>query len=290
MLFHALICVSHEPPHRRARRPRPRLMIVLALIMGTINGCQNHARQDNPRLTVLVAASTIDVMTEFAENYQRKTGVTIDMAAGPSNGLARQIIAGAPADVYVSASPEWATLLAEKGLVQRKTTLFRNSLALVVPRGNPADVQTLSDLRDPRVERLALAGENVPAGEYAEALLRDRRLLKPLREAGKIVRGHDVRVTLGYVERGEVAAGIVYATDAMASDHVVVASQLDHAWQPPIRYPVILLSGSTAEAEAFYQALIAPERSELFARHGFTPVIELIEPRSHAPLRPEESP
>lgn len=273
--------------YRSTSRWRPGMLLALLLVIGAINGCEHKAADDAPELTVLVAASTIDVMTEFAEKYEQSTGVHVNIAAGPSNGLARQIIAGAPADVYVSASPEWADLLAEKGLVARTRTLCLNSLVLIVPRDNPARVESLADLRDPRVKRLALAGENVPAGEYAEELLRDRGLWEPLRSAGKIIRGHDVRVTLGYVERGEVAAGIVYATDALASDRVIKASRLNDTWQPTIRYPVVLLKGAAAEAEAMYEALLSAGHSDLFTRHGFTPVAM---PASSATSRTEESP
>ena len=244
-------------------------LIAVAIVL--LIGCGGSSESESPRVTLLVAASTTDLMTEFAKGYERKTGVAIDVAAGPSNGLARQILAGAPAEVFVSASPEWAETLLEHGLVERTTPLLRNRLVLIVPKGNPARIESLSDLMNPEIERVALAGENVPAGEYAETMLRNRKLFKALRSAGKIVRGHDVRVTLGFVERGEVAAGIVYATDARVSEAVEVVETMNSQWHPPIRYPAVLLKQASPEGEAFYEALISGKNDNFFMRYGFAP-------------------
>ena len=243
--------------------------MTLAIVL--LMGCGHAPQGERPRVTVLVAASTTDLMTQFADIYEQKTGVAIDVAAGPSNGLARQILAGAPAEVFVSASPKWAETLRNHGLVERTTPLLRNRLVLIVPKGNPARIEQLSDLMNPKIERVALAGENVPAGEYAETMLRNQKLFKALRSAGKIVRGHDVRVTLGFVERGEVAAGIVYATDARVSQAVEVVEEIDPSWHPPILYPAVLLKQSSAEGVAFYENLTSGKHGDFFIRFGFAP-------------------
>ena len=172
-------------------------------------------------------------------------------------------------------STEWADSLRSKGLAIEARNLLGNSLVIAVPGGNPAGVKSPGDLAGEAVKKLALAGENVPAGKYAEQALRSAGLGEQLKT--KIVRGQDVRMTLGFVERGEVEAGIVYATDVKLSRAVETAYRFDPGMHDPIVYPLVLLSGAekNENARGFDAYLRTAEARAVFERHGFTCRTEL---------------
>ena len=201
--------------------------------------------------------------------------IAVQISTGPSNGLAQQILAGAPADVFLSASRQWATAITEAGLASETVELLTNRMVLIVPKGNPAGVQEPSDLASARVTRVAIAGENVPAGTYAEQALRNLKLLDLLQQSNKLARGSDVRVTLAYVERAEAEAGIVYATDARVSQQVEVVKELDPRSYDPVVYPVVLLK-RIPERDAprgFFDFLQSAKARAVFDHFGFTPLV-----------------
>jgi molybdate transport system substrate-binding protein len=222
-------------------------------------------------LIFLVAASTKDAIEELAGEFERQTGTHVRISAGPSNALAAQIASGAPAELFLAASEQWADYLHQERLTEAATPLLTNDLVLIVPRDNPAEVRTAADLAAPRVKRVALAGENVPAGIYAEQSLRALDLYEGLADAKKIVRGQDVRATLGYVARGEADAGIVYATDARISDDVSVVDRFDPKTYDRIVYPLVLVrrDRSNATARKLYDFFRSPEAATVFERFGF---------------------
>ncbi|MCO6459516.1 MAG: molybdate ABC transporter substrate-binding protein, partial [Pirellulaceae bacterium] len=224
-------------------------------------------------ITVLAAASTTDAIHDIAEAFETShPGVAVRISTGPSNSLAQQVIAGAPADIYLSANMKWADAVAEQGLAEETVELLTNRMVLVVPRGNPAGVKEPGDLVGPGVTMVALAGENVPAGIYAEQALRQLQLLDELREGRKLARGADVRITLAYVERGEAEAGIVYATDARISDQVEVVAELDPMSHDQVTYPVVLLKAAKDKTAArqFLRFLQSAEAQTVFERYGFS--------------------
>ena len=112
------------------------------------------------------AASTKDVMEELAKKFSVDGKVKIN--PGPSNGLATQILAGAPADLFLSASPQWADEIVKANQAAESVRLLTNRLVLVVPKGNPGQVHEPKDLLSPSVTKIASAGEEVPAGKYAD--------------------------------------------------------------------------------------------------------------------------
>ncbi|MBW3600239.1 MAG: molybdate ABC transporter substrate-binding protein [Planctomycetes bacterium] len=221
---------------------------------------------------VLAAASTTDAVKEVARLFEERRGVEVKVSTGPSSGLAQQIIAGAPADVFLSANEQWGRTIEEEGLAALSKPLLANRLVLVVPRGNPAGVASPADLRSEAVERIALAGEHVPAGIYADDALRALDLREELAAAGKIVRGHDVRVALTYVEQAEVEAGIVYSTDAKRTDRVEAAYVFPPEAGDPIRYPALLINRKDASPAAaqFFEFLFSEHAAGVFQKHGFT--------------------
>jgi molybdate transport system substrate-binding protein len=239
---------------------------------------------------LLAAASTTEAMQEVAALFEKKSGAKVEINPGASNALAQQIIAGAPADVFLSANEKWADEVKKHRLAAEARPLLGNRLAIVVPRGNPAGVRSPADLTADSVKQVALAGEQVPAGFYADQALKSLDLAAKLAEAKKIVRGADVRITLSYVERGEVEAGIVYATDARISDKVETVYTFDPATHDALVYPAVLVKRDGAEpaaaAREFFEFLFSAEAGAVFRRHGFLPVGE---PMDDAPARPRDA-
>ncbi len=242
----------------------------------TLTGCGADSGPAPPptALTVLAAASTGDAMQEIASQFQEASGVTVHVSPGPSNNLAQQIIAGAPADVFLSANETWAAEVAKADLAAETVTLLAGELVLVVPSGNPAGIQSAADLLSERVKHVALAGENVPAGMYAEQALSHLKLLEPLKESSKIVRGQSVRVALSYVERGEAEAGIVYATDTHGNHRVQTILTFPAESHEPICYYAVRIGGegSPPAAQAFFDFLRGPDAAIVFRKFGFVPL------------------
>ena len=228
-------------------------------------------RKQQSKVLFLAAASTTGAVTDIAELYKRETEVEVTVSTGPSNALAQQILSGAPADVFLSANPKWADAVSEEGLAADRRDVLGNSLVIVVPKGNPAAVKSPEDLTGEEVKHVALAGEKVPAGIYAEEALRSAKIYEKLIEQSKIVRGHDVRITLGYIEAGETQAGVVYATDALSSGKVEVVYCFPEGSHSPITYPLVLIkqSDNSEEAKRFFEFLQSTKALNVFSDHGF---------------------
>jgi molybdate transport system substrate-binding protein len=241
---------------------------VLSLALA-LYGC--GADEGGKSATVFVAASTRDAVEELAGLFAARQPYTIKVHAESSSKLALQITQGAPAHLFLSANEKWADHVRDEGYAQESGILLGNRLVLIVPAGNDAGVQKPADLVGPKVKKVAVAGPNVPAGMYACQALGKLELWEQLEESKRVVSGEDVRMTLAFVERGEVEAGIVYATDAAISKKVVVVHTFDSGLHAPIRYPLVLLKSgqSNAAARAFHEFLLSEEAAGVFRRYGF---------------------
>lgn len=224
-------------------------------------------------VTFLAGAGTTNASGEAAAAFSLQTGIPVRFSPGPSNFHASQILAGAPADVFLSANEQWADAVIEAGLAIESKRLFCNALVIVVPKGNPANIRAPGDLLRDDVRRLALAGESVPAGIYAAQSLRAAGVYDTLLQQGKVVRAEDVRFTLAYADRGEVDAAIVYATDARIAEHTEIAHTFDEASHEPIVFTAVHLKTKKPNdaARRFYEFLQSPEAMAIFAGHGFMP-------------------
>ena len=221
---------------------------------------------------LLAAASTSEAVVALTRRFEEVTRVKIKVTTGASNALANQILAGVPSHVFLSASMEWAERIVRGGLAEETRPLLGNRLVMVTPRGNPAGIHRPEDLLSDRLRHIALAGDKVPAGAYAEQALRRAGLYDKLTGLNRVARGQDVRLTLGYVETGEAEAGIVYATDARASNRIDVVYSFPEESHDPITYPLILLRSDKAEDEGrrLFDFLSSPEAMTVFERFGFS--------------------
>jgi len=248
-------------------------LMALALL-GCGQTAPEQARTDAQGKAVLcfVGASTKDAIEEAGAAWSKETGVEVKLNADDSSKLATQIVNGAPADLFLSANEKWANFVKDKGFAQEVKPFLGNSLVIVVPQGNPAGVATPEDLTTPRVKRVAVAGPTVPAGIYARQALGKLQLWDDLEKEKKIVAGENVRVTLTYVERGEVEAGIVYSTDARITDKVQAVYTFEAGTHDPIVFQLVLLKAGekNAAARRFFEQLQTPQAAAIFQKYGFT--------------------
>ncbi|UUO09134.1 molybdate ABC transporter substrate-binding protein [Blastopirellula sp. J2-11] len=247
---------------------RSAIIGVLVLTIFVSSGCRSSRDLAKSRqtITLLAAASLTNAIQEAADAWSHKSGIQVRISFGPSNALAQQILSGAPADVYLSANERWADALAAQDQIDQRIAMLSNRLVWIAPQENRAGIANPSEIVE-KARRIALAGENVPAGMYADQSLRSSGIYNKL--ADRIVRGADVRTTLAYVEQGEVDAGIVYATDAAITKRVIVLGELDPASYDSIIYPAVLLKDAPPEAAGFFTFLQSSEAREIFARHHF---------------------
>lgn len=223
-------------------------------------------------ITVFAAISLTEALREIAADYKRRTGDTVALNLGASSLLARQIQEGAPADLFLSAGVREMDALEKLGLLQSgsRRTLLSNSLAIVMHKDSSLPIRSAHDLADPQVKRIALADPRVvPAGEYARNYLEKIGLWTSI--SNKIVPTDNVRAALAAVESGNVEAGIVYATDAHASDQVRVTVAVAASDGPSIRYPVAVLKAARHQsgAQKFLSHLQSGPSQTVFKRHGF---------------------
>lgn len=214
-------------------------------------------------------------LTEAARAFREQTGQTVELNFGATGRLLAQIKAGAPVDAFLAASSEQMDRAVTQRLVDpaSRTEVAGNRLVLIAPLDGAVKVESFKGLGNPAIRRLAI-GEprTVPAGYYAQQVLRSLKLPPDLSE--RIVHASSVRQALDYVERGEVDAGIVYATDLKQSrGKVREVAVADADWHEPIRYVAATVSDSprAAEAAAFIRFLTSAAGQRIFAAHGFFP-------------------
>jgi len=223
-------------------------------------------------IRVWAAASLLDALNAVAVDYEKTSGDHIIFNFAGSSVLARQIIEGAPADIFFSADQAWMDTMEKAGLIDPSTrrSPIGNSLVIVVSRTDGAVVNSSADLASPNVGKLALADpEVVPAGRYASQWLKKLGLWDKVRP--KVVPTGDVRGALAAVESGNVDAAIVYKTDAQISNRIRVAFEVPRAEGPDIRYAVAQLREAPhpAAARKLLDYLCGPEGARVFGRFGF---------------------
>lgn len=220
-------------------------------------------------VTIFAAASLADCLREVAAGFEKATGHEVVLAAGGSSDLARQIRAGAPADVFFSADAAQMDGLEKAGLVraQDRANVLSNALVVVVPSEGAVVIRGARDLV--RLKRLALADPDAaPAGVYARKWLESVGLWSAL--AQNVIPTLDVRAALAAVESNHVDAGIVYRTDALLSKRVKLAFEVPRREGPDIVFVLAPIAASRKPATAaLVRYLTSPEALVVYARHGF---------------------
>jgi molybdate transport system substrate-binding protein len=244
-------------------------LALLSFGLVVLTGCRSAQR---PVITISVAASLQDAITEVEASYQHQYGaVELRNNFGSSGTLAREIEDGAPVDAMISAGEKQMDDLQAKGLLAGGTraNLLVNSLVLIAPKDS--SLHGFEGLTGTQVRIVALGDPTiVPAGQYGLQTLKNLKLYDKIKP--RIVLGKDVRQVLAYVETGNADAGLVYATDALISNKVHVVAVAPPATHAPIVYPMAVIAGRRQQnaARAFLEYLRSPAARAIFVKHGFT--------------------
>lgn len=248
----------------------PRILLIAAIIISAL--CASTCARDTADpVLVFAAASVEEPLTEVAKLYEENTGVVIDLSFGGSNALARQIAAGAPADLLFSAGLAPVALLASENLARSGDDALLGNELVVVVRPEIGELADLDALLHDDIGRLAIVDPELgPAGRYAHEALAAAGLWDAL--LLKTVLAQDVRAALAYVEFGSADAGIVYRTDANTSPELTVAYAIPSEMHSPISYlGVAIRDAANSEAAAdFLRFLASDEASEAFRDAGFS--------------------
>jgi len=223
-------------------------------------------------ILVSAAASLTDVLKEISTSYESKSKHTVKFNFGPSNGLARQIEEGAPADIFFSADLAQMDNLDKNGRLEPGTrkNLLSNQLVIIVPADSKLALSSPKDLLKADVKKIALAEPaSVPVGVYSSKYLTDEGLWEQVKS--KIVPVQDVRATLASVESGNVEAGFVYKTDAAISKKVKIVYEVPIDKGPKITYPVAIVKESRRKdaARDFMNYVQSPAVKDAFKKYGF---------------------
>jgi molybdate transport system substrate-binding protein len=264
-----------------------RVVATAAVLAGMLAGVAPVSADEPASLMVFAAASTTDLVGQLAGRFEEERGARVRLSFAASSTLARQIERGAPADVFVSANVRWMDALEEADVLAPGTRFdwMSNRVALVAPRQEPLTlaIEPGFDLAGAVGDaRIAIADPtHVPAGRYARAALRSLGVWDEVQ--GRMVHALDVRAALALVERGEVRAGLVYATDAAASERVQRVGLLPADTHPPIVYPVAILRDHDRPlSRAFVKMLRGAGAREALERYGFLPLEGAAEPAGAA--------
>ena len=265
-------------PHRARRFAG---LITAALLFASL-GARAGTPEDQP-LRVFAAASLTEVLQQLASDYAASGATEPRLSFAASSQLARQIEAGAPADIFVSADQEWMDYVAARDLIQAGTRrdIAGNTLVLIAPVDSTIALRLVpgADLAAALGGgRLATADpDSVPAGRYARGALMSLGAWPAVAE--RLARAENVRIALSYVARAEAPLGIVYATDARTEPRVRIVDSFPENSHPPIRYAAALLRQAPPAAAAFLEFLEGDVARRRLHERGFVP-----------PAQPKEQP
>ena len=237
----------------------------LALVCALVVAATAAANTNTTRATVFAAASLTDAFPKVAPHAR--------YSFAGSNVLAAQIRQGAPADVFASANTALPTALHADGFCSKPVVFTRNTLVLIVPRSNPAEVHSVYDLRRKGI-RLVIADKGVPVGSYTLQVLKNMNLSDVLKNV--VSRETDVREVLAKIALGEGDAGFVYSTDARTVPKQVRVLKLPAWAQPKVQYGICIVSRSSNKpaARAFVKRVLSPAGQKILLRYGFLPRVK----------------
>lgn len=253
-------------------RIRPGLaLLFLAIQSAPLAAAATDTKQ--PQILVFAAASLTNVLHEIGTEYERTSPVQVTMSFDASSNMARQIEAGAPADVFFSADTEWMDYLQSRNLIQAgsRRNVVGNRLVLIAPTASQVKLRIA-----PHFPLAAALGDgrlatgdpdSVPVGRYARSALSALGVWDEV--AARLARAENVRAALIYVARGEAPLGIVYASDALVDKGVRVVDMFPESSHPPIVYPVALTKSAKGEAAGFVRYLVTPQAHAIFEKYGF---------------------
>jgi len=247
--------------------------LLLLVVCGSAISTDISSAESQKEIIVSAAISLKNAFEEIGRLYEAKSGVKVLFNLGASGDLAQQIEGGAPVDIFASAAQKDMEELDSKGMIIQGTrsNFVANSIVLIVPKGTKNAPASFGGLKAKEIRKIAVGNpKTVPAGRYAEEVLTYYKLLPIVKD--KLIFTENVRQVLDYVVRGEVDAGIVYATDAMTivKEVKIVASAPEESHMPVV-YPIAVVRGTRneASARAFVALVLSPEGRRILQEYGF---------------------
>jgi len=256
-------------------------VLATALLVVATAGCRGAAptaTNEPVTLDVLAANSLTDAIKEINEAYtSTRPWVTIVPNIASSGTLQVQIENGGACDVFISAAAAQMDTLQNKGLLVdgSRRNLLNNKVVLVVPSNSTLGLSSFTDLALAKVNLIAIGDPaSVPAGAYAQQAFDILGITDQVRS--KYLMGADVRGVLAYVESGSADAGIVYATDVLASGKVTVVASAPDAINANVVYPVAITKNSRhqSEAQEYIDFLSSAQAMAIFGKYGFSPAVQ----------------
>ena len=224
-------------------------------------------------MTVSAAISLKNAFEDIGKLYESKQGTKCIFNFGASGDLAKQIIGGAPVDVFASAAQKDMDDVEKQGLIvtATRTDFTANSVVLIVPAGGKTALKSFEGLSAAEIKKIAVGNpKTVPAGRYAEEVFGSFKILPSIKD--KLIYAENVRQVLDYVARDEVDAGVVYSTDASTrlKEIRIIAAAPEGSHQPVV-YPIAVVKGtkSEADAKAFISMVLSPEGKKILQKYGF---------------------
>ncbi len=254
------------------------LAILMILVLSfSIMACgSENANVETPKkeveLVVSAAASLTDAMEEIAAAIKEDENIVITATLDSSGTLQKQIEEGAPSDVFISAGQKQMDALEEKDLIVKdsRIDLLRNKLVLLVPEDNKDGVNNIQDVVDKKVQIAIAETETVPVGQYSKKTLEALGLWDKI-ETGKMILPKNVSEVLAQVESGNVAAGMVYSSDAVRGKGVKQVEIFSEELAGPIIYPTAIVEASKEKdaAKTFIEYLKTEKVKAIFIKYGF---------------------
>ena len=248
------------------------LVRALAIVLAVL---AEPAFAQSREVVVLAAASLKNALDDATAAWTTQTGRATRISYAASSQLAKQIEAGIPADLFISADVPWVDYVAERKLIKLASRVDFLGKEIVLIAGKNSKVGIIIDKGFPLRAalgdgRLAMANiDAVPAGKYGKASLEALGVWPSV--ADRVAQAENVRMAMMLVSRGEAPLGIVYRTDAAADPGVRIVGTFPSGSHPPIIYPMALLASSTKpDAEALVAFLRSPAARLLFEKQGFT--------------------
>jgi molybdate transport system substrate-binding protein len=246
------------------------------MMAGVVGSSVAAAADDAKSVLVFGAASLTDVLDELGKTFTTQTQVPIKSSLAASSVLAKQIEAGAPADVFFSADLEWMDYLDQRKLLRpgSRHDVVLNRLVLIAPVDSKVSVKITPgfDLVKALGDGKLVTGDpdSVPVGKYAHTALEKLGVWDKV--SGRLVRAENVRSALAFVARGEAPLGIVYQTDALAEKRVRIVDVFPEDSHPPVTYPIALTTHASPEAQRFLEFVLSDAAKPIFRRYGFFPL------------------
>jgi molybdate transport system substrate-binding protein len=248
---------------------------ILAGVLSLLAASAGAAAEPKPVL-VFAASSLTNVVDELAQAFTAQSHVPVKASYAASSVLAKQIEAGAPADVFFSADTDWVDYLERHRLLKPGTRrdVVANRLVLIAPADSSLQLKIA-----PRFDLAGVLGQgklatgdpdSVPVGKYAKAALEKLGAWDAV--SSHIVPAENVRAALAFVARGEAALGIVYETDAKAESRVKVIDVFPPDTHPPITYPIALTAGANRDAVKLVAFVTSESGARIFRKYGFQPL------------------